>query len=49
MFGFQARDGGADVNSGLGINADFCGGNAGRGVAGGNWMGNYGSVQIWMK
>ena len=49
MFGFQARDGGADVNSGLGINADFCGGNAGRGFAGGNWMGNYGSVQIWMK
>jgi hypothetical protein len=48
MFGFQAG-GGDDVNSGLGTNAAYCGGNANRGFAGGNWMGNHGSVQIWMK
>ena len=74
MFGFQARDGANDVNSGLGkyfpittfrrliahtrltfilfqsgTNPAGCGGSGYSGFAGGSWMGNYGSVQIWMK
>jgi len=49
IFGFQANDGTADVNSGLGTNAEYCGGSTNSGFAGGSWMGNYGSVQIWMK
>lgn len=49
MFGFNARDGGNDVNSGLGTHGSYCGGSGGAGFAGGSWMGNGGSAQIWMR
>ena len=49
MFGFQAMDASNDVNSGLGTNPAGCGGSTSSGFAGGNWMGNGGKVQIWMK
>ena len=48
MFGFQAHDGPNDVNSGLGTNDNYCGGNP-SGFSRGSWMGSGGRVQIWMK
>lgn len=51
MFGFQAHDGEPfynDVNSGLGTNSSYCGGNPG-GFSRGSWMANGGYVQIWAK
>jgi hypothetical protein len=48
MFGFNSHDNGNCVNSGLGTHPSYCGGSPGR-FAGGSWMGNGGSVQIWAK
>jgi len=49
MFGFQAHDApDNDVNSGLGTNNQYCGGDPG-GIARGDWMGNNGYVQIFAK
>ena len=49
MFGFNARDGANDVNSGLGTHGSYCGGGGKAGFAGGDWAGNNGYAQIWMK
>lgn len=48
MFGFNAHDSPNDVNSGIGTNVNYCGGNPG-GFARGSWMANGGYVQIWAK
>lgn len=49
MLGYQAHDGPNDVNSGLGQNGAYCGGETGNLSVGGNWSSNNAQVLIWEK
>lgn len=49
MLGYQANDGPNDVNSGLGQNGTYCGGESGNLSVGGTWSSNNAQVLVWEK